>query len=48
MTLLETHEAALEDLLEEYDEAKEMWWRERLKSKIEDMRAAIERLKCAS
>ena len=45
MTLLETHEACLEDLLEEYDEATEAWWCERLKRKIEDMRAAIERLK---
>lgn len=45
LTLLEKHEAVLADLLEEYDNAEEGWWKFRLERKIADMREAIKNLK---
>lgn len=45
MTLLEKHQALLEDLLEEYDQTQDgSLWKYRLERKIEDMKEAIKNL----
>lgn len=45
MTLLEKHQALLDDLLEDYDNTTEVGWKWRLEQKIADLREAIARLK---